>query len=222
MKRKQSKTKSLNALRKNIAAKLAANTETSAPKFVVDKKKVHSIGGRIVESVKHAHEGVRAELVKLKGERPETLEAIKDDISARIKAWLKEEGKRISTQAIYNVGSELKAACNGYMAYAGMSAAKRKLFDQKHAKITGYHQLIKFLRDTKRGKAKTPDVNQAVARIKSGWKNRKGEMMKQAKNLLRYSPTEALLNLIDFAEALVKARKQGNVEKMADRQRKAA
>lgn len=213
---KKARSKSLNALRAQMGKDLAANT-AKAEGFKVNVKHVHVLASKVIEAAKHAHEGIRLQIITWKGERPETLDALKEDIRKACKAWLKEEGKRISPQAIYNLQSELIGACNGYIAYAGMSDSKRKAFDKHHAERTSYHSLIKFLRDTKRGKRTTPDVNQHVARIKSGWKNRSKEMLKQAKDLLRYSPTDALLNLIDFAEALVKARKQGNVEKMQGR-----
>jgi hypothetical protein len=180
--------------------------------FKPDMKHVKALAHTVMEQVKHAHKGVRDIIVTWKGERPETLEALKDQIKAECKVWLKAEGRNINPQSVYNYQSDLIAAANGYMAYAGMSDKKRKAFDKKHGEASGYHALIKFLRDTKRGKSNTPDVPSAAKKIKSGWKNHAKEQAKKAKDLLRYAPTEFLLQVQDFVADLITARKKGGEE----------
>jgi hypothetical protein len=189
-------------------AKLRKGVEgaTIASVFKVDKKHVTALVRPVMEAARHAHDGVRSKIVAWKGERPETLEAAKEEIKAQCKVWLKDEGRRIIPQSVYNVQSELIGCLNGYISYAGMTDAKRKHFDKEHAERTSYHSLVKFLRETKRNKRVTPKPNAASERIKSGWKNHKGEQMKKAKDMLRYAPTEQLMALVEFAESLIKAR----------------
>lgn len=203
--------KSLNVLRKSVE-----NKTSSA--FKVNVKHVKQMAHRVIDAIKHAGDTVKAEILSWKGERPETLEALKEAIAIEGKAWLKDEKRTLNPQSVYNYISDAKAACNAFAKYAGMSDSKRKSFDKELAQHGNYIALIKFCRDTvrgrKSGKSDAENTSAAAKRLKSGWKNKPRDLMKKTKDMLRYAPTDNLLSLIDFAEAIIKARKQGNVERM--------
>lgn len=206
---------------KSKAKKVSSNTQ-AATVFKPDLKRVKSMAHSAIEKIKSAGVVMRDIILEWKGERPETLEAMKEAIKLECKVWLKDEGKKINPQSIYNYQSDLVAACNGWQVYAGMTDAKRKAFDQKEKEMTGYHSLVTFLRNTKKGKTTDRPVPNAAKKMKSAWKNHAKEQMKKAKDMLRYAPTENLLALQDFTAELIAARKKGgeegaNVRKMLKR-----
>lgn len=219
---KKANRKSLNALRKSVSNK----TQAAAPAFKVNGKHVLKIVAPVVAAVMASHEGIRTAVRAWKGEHPETLDAAIVEFKAACKKWLKGEGRKVNPQSVYNLQSDIIAVARAYQKYAGMNDNQRKTFDREEAKASSYHTLIKFARDTnkvKGGSAKAVSKSEAKRkRFESGWKNRKSEMLKSAQDYVRYAPTEMVLKLADFCEAIIKARKSGNVERLQAKQRKAA
>lgn len=197
------------AVRNALASKKGAKAVEA---FKVDSKHVKKLVTAAIDEIKRSHKGIRDVIVTWKGERPETLEAMKEEIKVQCKAWLKSDGRTIHPQSVYNYQSDLIACCNGYIAYAGMSDAAAKKFDQHHAECTRINQLVKFLRDTKRGKKNARPEPTIKKRMVSAWKNHANETYKKTADMVRYAPTEKLLKLQDFIADLIEARKKGGEE----------
>jgi hypothetical protein len=210
--------------RKNLLQSIAnakgAQAATKATKeFKVDKKHVAMLATKIVGHVKHHHSGLRDLLMPLCGERPETLEALKEAIDKDLKDWLKDEGRNINAQSVYNMRSDIVAALRAFQKYAGEAEAKRASFDKTLKGATSYHTFIKECRRFTKGKRGSNNDQRNTLqpderRVHGTWKNHKQDAMKKAKDWLRFAPTDSLLSLIDFANDLVVARKKGNVTKM--------
>jgi hypothetical protein len=198
---------SLNKLKQSVAA-------VAAPEFKVDMKHVSALVKPLISAIQHAHVGVRDVLVMWLGERPETLDKVKEQVRADMKAWLKDEGRNVNPQSVYNMQSDIMAVCNAYSRYAGFDAKRQATFKKHHSEASSYHTLVKLCRDTVKGKKgeQVAPEKALVKRIKSGWKNHQKDMAKKTKDMLRYAPTDALLSLSDFIEGLIKARKTGAVE----------
>lgn len=195
------------------AVQAALNVADEKQGFKVDMKYVKTSAHAVVKMARDHGKTMRDKITEWKGERPETLDAMKKQVEAECKAWLKDEGKNVVAQVVYNIQSELIGCLNGYIVYAGMTDAKRAAFDKKHAEATSYVRLVKFLRDTKRGKQNRV-VDPAGKRLLSLHKNHKKEYQAKLKDMIRYAGTDTILMAIDFAEALIEARKKGNVLRM--------
>lgn len=197
---------------KQVQVKMPETQAAKVDSFKVSAKHVTALVTEAVKFLRHAHTGIRDIIVTWKGERPETLDAMKEEIKKQCKAWLKDEGRGINPQSIYNYQSDLIACCNGYAVYAGMNDKERRKFDEKHAQATTINSLVKFLRDVKRGgKVERPESTPAK-RMKSAWKNHATDQYKKTKDMLRYAPTDYLLKAQDFIAELIEARKKGGEE----------
>lgn len=194
----------------------AATQQEEKVTFKVNIKHVKALVQPIVAHVQHAHKGLRDMLLPLKGERPETLEAVKEEFDEQISAWLKSEHRNINKQSVYNMRSDIMAAIGCYAKYAGMTKEQQHKYNKSEKAASTYHAYIALCRKVKRGKTSKAETKRgalsAAERLIAGaWKRKKGEAMERARNYLRFAPTENLMALVDFAESLIAARKKGNV-----------
>lgn len=213
----KAKKQSLENLRKSMAAKVAhASVETQEPEFKVSVSHVKKIAAPIIAHVKSAHVGLRDVLIKLLGEHPLTLEATLKQVKDELGDWLKEQGRKLNPQSVYNMQSDITAAIRAFQKYAALDKAAAKKWESNMP--GSYHAFISYCRKMNRkgkaGKAKRGALKPEERRIVSQWKNHKAEAMAKAKDLIRFADTDSIRNLIEFAETLIEARKKGNVLRM--------
>ena len=205
-------------------AKAKATKESK--KFAINAKRtatLQGMGERIVEVSKAAHEGVRVELVKLFGLRPEEIEIIRAQFSVSIGKWADTLTARkthsnvetvdgIKRQSMYNQKSQVLAVMRTAATYSGWTKEQRKAFDGKVSDATGYHALIALCRYTNRGNVQTSDVPVGKRETKA-WQANTRERLAKAKNMIRFATVEALMVLRDFCDNMIAARRRSLVAK---------